>query len=406
MDILQSKYITVYDMVETNFSHNGLRILVPTSCTITEELNGDYSLTLEHRADEDDAWLSLREFNIIKCLGQLFRIYKKNTKANSDGTAIRTVNAQHIFYDLSHRLIKECCIDGLDGQSALNHIHNSIFDNNQDVYLEYSFNYYSDISNVAQATYSMVSPVACLIGEDNSFVNRLGGELHRDNFYYSICNNREGSRTYAFWIVRGINMIEVEEDVDYSNFCTYLHTTDNYGNMYDVSYTKSTSFPHNYSKGVKFNYSENNIEALGIDMSNYFEECWQPRITYTINFKDLSNVELYKDFINLNTFNVGDSGLIYSEEEHINTYQKIISKTTDGITGEVISITLSNCSRGLTRFGKYDNTITRADNLIDKIVSPLKGVNINNEEELQELAQQGKLSSNAVYYDISGEETL
>lgn len=175
-------------------------------------------------------------------------------------------------------------------------------------------------------------------------------------------------------------MIEVEEDVDYSNFCTYLHTTDNYGNMYDVSYTKSTAFPHNYSKGVKFNYSDNNIEALGLDMSNYFEECWQPRITYTVNFKDLSNIELYKDFIALNSLNVGDSGLIYSEEEHINTYQKIISKTTDGITGEVLSITLSNYSRGLTRFGKYDNTITRTDNLIDKVISPYKRVNVTQAE--------------------------
>lgn len=174
-DIPRGKYINIYDMVETNFTHNGLRILTPNSCTITEELNGDYSLTLEHLADEDGAWLSLREFNIIKCLGQLFRIYKKNTKSNADGSAVRTVNAQHIFYDLSHRLIKESCIDGLDGQSGLNHIHNSIFDNNEDGYLEYSFSYYSDVSNVAQATYSMISPVACLIGEDNSFVNRLGG---------------------------------------------------------------------------------------------------------------------------------------------------------------------------------------------------------------------------------------
>lgn len=379
-DIPKGKYINVYDMVETDFNHNGLRIIYPTSCTITEELNGNYSLTLEHIVDDDGTWLCLKEFNIIKCLGQLFRIYQTSTKLKSDGTAIHTVNAQHIFYDLSHRLIKECCIDGLNGQSALNQIHNSIFNNNQDGYLEYSFRYYSDISNVTQANYSMVSPVACLIGEDGSFVNRLGGELYRDNFYYSICNRKENSLDNAFQITHGVNMLEVEENVDYSNFCTYLHTTDNYGNMYDVSYVKSSSFPHNYSKGVTFNYSENNIDILGVDMHNYFEECWKPRITYTVNFKDLSNSELYKDFIHLNNLNVGDSGTIYCGRLDINTTQKIISKTTDGITGEVISITLSNYSRGLTRFGKYDNTITKSDNIIDKIISPHKKINVTREE--------------------------
>lgn len=380
MDIPKNNYITVYDMVETNFNHNGLRILSPTSCTITEELNGDYSLVLEHLVDEDGAWLSLREFNIIKCLGQLFRIYKKSTRLNSNGSATRTVYAQHIFYDLAHRLIKECCIDGLDGQSALNHIHNCIHDNNQDGYLEYDFTHYSDITNTSNATYSMTSPVACIIGEDNCFVNRLGGELYRDNFYYSICKKKEYSKDNAFNIIHGLNMLEVEEVVDYSDFCTYLHTRDNYGNMYDVSYVPSSSFPHHYTKGVIFNYNENNIDALGVDMGKYFEERWQPKITYNVKFQDLSNIDLYKDWINLHNFNVGDEGTIHSAELRINTTQKIISKTTDGITGEVLSIKLGNYERSLTRHGKYDNTITRADNLIDKVISPYKRVNVTQAE--------------------------
>ena len=81
-----------------------------------------------------------------------------------------------------------------------------------------------------------------------------------------------------------------------------------------------------------------------------------------------------------------------------------IEKTIDILTGETKSITLGNFPRSLTRRERYSNTITRADNIIDKVVSPLKGVNINGEEELQALASQGKLSTNAVYYDISGEE--
>lgn len=379
-DIPKFSYISVYDMTETNFTHNGLRILTPKSCTITEELNGNYSLTLEHIVDGDGAWLSLREFNIIKANGQLFRIYKTSTGLNSDGTATHTAYAQHIFYDLSHRLIKECCIDGLDGQSALNQIHSCIFNNNQDGYLEYVFDYYSDISATSQASYSMTSPVACLIGEDNCFVNRLGGELYRDNFYYSICNRKENSLDNAFIIKYGLNMLEVKEDIDYSDFCTYLHTADNYGNQYDVSYVPSSDFPHHYSKGVTFNYNENNIEALGTDMTSYFEERWKPRVTYAVKFANLHNYELYKDFINLKNFNVGDSGIIYCERLGINTNQKIISKTYDVLKDEVTSIVLGNFQHSLIRRERFANTITRADNIIDRVISPYKRVNVTQEE--------------------------
>lgn len=380
-DIPKADYIIAYDMLETNFSHNGLRILSPTSGTIKEELNGTYELTLEHPVDKEGAWLSLQDFNIIKTMGQLFRIYKKSTRLNSNGLGIRTVYAQHIWYDLAHKLIKSCDITGMTGQQALDTIHASIFDDNKDgAYLEYYFTHYSDILNTSTANFELTSPVACLIGEDGCFVNRLGGELYRDNFYYSICNSREGSNSNAFNIVHGLNMLEIEEVVDYSEFCTYLHTQDNYGNEYDVSYIPMSSFPHNYARGTTFNYNENNIEALGIDMHSYFQERWTPKITYTVKFANLHNAELYKDFINLKNFNIGDSGLIYSEELGISTTQKIISKTTDILTGEITSITLGNFQRSLVRRNRYANTISNSDNLINKIISPHKKVNVTRAE--------------------------
>lgn len=406
-DIPKSDYIIAYDMCETNFNHNGLRILSPKSGTITETLNGDYSLTLEHPLDDDGAWQSLLEFNIIKACGQLFRIYKKSTKLQSSGVATRTVYAQHIFYDLAHKLVKSCDITGMAGQQALDTIIANIFDDDIDgAYKMYEFSRYSDITNVvgASTTFQLTSPIACMIGEDNSFINRLGGELYRDNFYFSICNKKEGSQTNAFNIVHGINMLEIEEVVDYSEFCTYLHTEDNYGNMYAVAYVPNGRFPHNYALGKMFNYNENNIEALHQDMSSYFEERWTPKITYTVKFANLKNAELYKDFINLANYNVGDSGTIYSEELEINTNQTIIEKKIDILTGETTSITLGNFPRSLTRKERYSNTITRADNIIDKVVSPLKGINVNSEDELKQLASEGKLSKNATYYDISGDE--
>ena len=80
-------YISVFAPDETDFSHNGLRILVPTSCEITEVLNGEYSLTITHPHDEWGNWKYIRENYIIKAQGQLFRIYRKSLSMSADGNS-------------------------------------------------------------------------------------------------------------------------------------------------------------------------------------------------------------------------------------------------------------------------------------------------------------------------------
>ena len=74
MEIKQYEYISVYKSNETDFDHNGMRILCPTSCTISETLNGEYSLELTHPFDEWGNWKYLVEYNIIKAQGQLFKM--------------------------------------------------------------------------------------------------------------------------------------------------------------------------------------------------------------------------------------------------------------------------------------------------------------------------------------------
>ncbi|MFR0881375.1 MAG: hypothetical protein ACLSGN_07875 [Oscillospiraceae bacterium] len=95
--VKQYPYICVYASNETDFSHNGLRILCPTSCTITETLNGEYSLELTHPYDEWGNWQFLIEHNIIKAQGQLFRIYRKNTTMSADGKMERSVVHAHFL---------------------------------------------------------------------------------------------------------------------------------------------------------------------------------------------------------------------------------------------------------------------------------------------------------------------
>lgn len=357
----QSDYICVYDLRcdQLDFDNNGLCILMPTVCEITEELNGQYELYMEHPIDEDGRWKTLLELNIVKADGQLFRIYRKNTSMSSDGSKLRTVYARHIFYDLNDKLLEDVRPENKNGQDFISWIMTNMFNEDPGHYYPfYDYSWYSDIKKTATAYYVGVSPVAALIGEDNCFLNRIGGELYRDNFYFSINERKEKSVEDAFNISYGIDMIDVEEDIDYSDLITHLRAKDNFGQSFAVSYVGTPRLHHNITKLVQFNYESGDFDAFAEDASSYFKMYSSPKINYKVTYANLQNCELYKDFIDLKHCNVGDTGKIFCEELGIETLQKVIKKTVDCLTGDVISIELGNLNSSLTRSDKFSSTIS------------------------------------------------
>lgn len=357
----QSDYICAYDLHcdQNDFDNNGLCILCPTRCEITEELNGSYELSLEHPIDPEGRWKTLLELNIIKANGQLFRIYRKNTIMSSDGSKLRTVYARHIFYDLNDKLLEDVRPENKKGQEFITWIMAGMLDSDgSDYYPFYDYSWYSDIEKTATAYYVGTSPVAALIGEDNCFINRLGGELYRDNFYFSINERKEKSVEDAFNISYGIDMIDVEEDIDYSDFITHLIAKDNFGQGFGVGYVETPRLHHIVTKLVNFNYESANWDAFVSDSMNYFKMHSTPKINYKVTYANLQNCELYKDFIEMKRCNVGDTGKIFCEELGIETIQKVVKKTIDCLTGNTVSIELGNLNSSLTRLDKFSSTIS------------------------------------------------
>ncbi len=58
--------ICVYPADCTDFSSNGLGVVTPMSCTVTETLNGEWELTLVHDIDERGKWTRLSEGCILR----------------------------------------------------------------------------------------------------------------------------------------------------------------------------------------------------------------------------------------------------------------------------------------------------------------------------------------------------
>lgn len=58
--------ICIYEADCTDFANNGLCVLQPQSCTVTETLNGEYELTLVHPLDEGMRWAQIVEGRILR----------------------------------------------------------------------------------------------------------------------------------------------------------------------------------------------------------------------------------------------------------------------------------------------------------------------------------------------------
>ena len=58
--------ICVYSPDCPDFATNGLGTVAPFSCEVTETLNGEYELKLEHALDAEGKWTRLIEGNILR----------------------------------------------------------------------------------------------------------------------------------------------------------------------------------------------------------------------------------------------------------------------------------------------------------------------------------------------------
>ena len=349
--VKQKTYISVFDSRETDFEHNGLRVLSPTACEITEELNGTYELSLSHPVDEMSNWMFLMDKNIIKADGQLFRIYDIDISMSNEGVAVITVKALHIWYDLRDNYLADVRPTLQNGQGAIDWILGKTYE-------PHNFIGVSDIAKLSTAYYMDVSPVMALLGADNAYITRWGGELYRDNFNFSI-NTRRG-KDNTFNIRYGMDMTSIQVNINSLDQLTKLIATDNFGNKRTIIKSRG-EMPHHKVKAMVFTYDVNDVSVLQADAKAYIDDYYDPLINYSVTFATLKNTVLYKDFNNLQSCNLGDTGTIYNELLKINTVQKIIKKTVNVLTGEVISIELGKAKKSITRPARYTNTMSPQD---------------------------------------------
>ncbi|WP_458463221.1 phage tail spike protein, partial [Paenibacillus sp.] len=198
--------VTIHEKTAQKFDTLGLGALLPSSCVVSEEVNGVYELKLAHSYDKYEKWKRIERGRILYAPVpggmQPFRIY--NVKPELEGI---TVCARHIFYDLLDNNCSEISFDGLAPDALL------IMQNAFAFPMPFSFT--TDISGTGTIKTGRMNPVQVLLSDDDdntSFVQGFGGELLRDGFNVSMLTAIGRDRDVVIRYGKNLVGLDVTED--------------------------------------------------------------------------------------------------------------------------------------------------------------------------------------------------
>ena len=371
--------IQIYKPSNTNYTSNGDMTLQPSEAEIQAKLNGTWQADLSHPIDADGRWKYIEDQAVLKMPSfngeQLFRIVKKN---KSDSGI--EVTAEPIFLDAAGDCyLKDIRPTNVNGQQALNQMMapNKKYSGKSDIALKTTA-YYQD-KNLIQA----------LNGEeDNSFINRWGGEIIYDNFQV-IVNKRAGG-DYGVQILYGKNIEKdgIKEEVDFSDVVTRIYPKA--FNGYSISgngYVDSPvigSYPTVKSSTITFEDVKMREDAREEDEANGIIVCDtqaelntalkkkcqeqydngidKPTVTISINMVALQNTEEYQDYKVLEEVSLGDTVHCKSSNLGIVTDARVTEIKYNPISKKISSIKIGDVAADY--FGRLSDSAVRVDTAI------------------------------------------
>lgn len=339
--------IEIYLKTNTNYDKNGDITLDPTSCTYKDSEN---LITLEHFIDDEGRWKYINFENVIAAeengKKKLYRIYNVVRELYSI-----TAYARPIFFDLIDKILLDVRPTNKIGQEALNII-----------LADTGFKGHSNISTANTAYYVRKNIVEALLGdEENSFINRWGGEFYCENFDVYI-NDKIGSDN-GVRVEFGYNLNEIEEDVNIEEVVTRIIPVGYNGIMLEgntpwVDSPLINKYTQPKMRVIEFSdikLKESSDDEEGFDTIEearaelirqcnllYENDIDKPTVNYKIDMINLANTTAYKDFKMLVEVNKGDTVTCYIKHLDIDVKARVIDYERDLITGDYNYIELGN----------------------------------------------------------------
>ncbi len=318
---------------------------------ITEEdlSTGNYIIDLTFRIDDNIEDL-LQEEAILKVLmdygNEVFRISKVTV-----GTRYIEVVARQITIADSLTLwLEDVRPTNLNGQGAVSWLLNNA-EGKKEIQIV------SDIDKINTAYYQRMSLYKALHDNDNSFLNRWGGEVQRRG--YTIYINKRIGTDRGFSIREGKNLTGFKGTSNIDNLVTrargqgYNGILGNYIDSpligsYNRIYTNLIKYD---DVKVKDEYSEEGYDTLAqaqAELDRRIKEEFSNndidkiKASYTINFVQLEKTEEYKNYIAAERLFIGDTSRVYIPKLNVDIKVRAMSKKYDVLAQKTKEIKLSN----------------------------------------------------------------
>ncbi|MED2237283.1 phage tail spike protein [Bacillus thuringiensis] len=379
--------ITLYKPNETDFTHNGIGALDKNiyNATVEEELNGLFLFSFSYPLFAPHG-LEIEGMSIIKVPtpdgDQLFRVVTPKVGMGE----IKAV-CYHIFYDLTENLIEDIFIQPTNGSAAMARLSSGC-------QYKHPFTFYSDVTNISTARIVRKNPVEAMLdtSQDNSFVNRWGGELKRDNFDVKMLKSRGSNRGVV--IRHKKDLLGYEGSVDWKSPTTRIMPQGFDGLLLPEKYVDSpliNKYPYPRIRVIEFNHIKAAIGKNANDEDAVpLEEAYkrlrqaakdmfdiqmvdQPKATYKVEFQELSQTEEYKEYKILQRVWMGDIVTVKHEEDGIDIQAKVIAYKYDPIKKEYINVTIGNFKESFTDVtGKVDQIQQDLSNMPGSLLDAAK----------------------------------
>jgi len=316
-------------------THKGLGVLSDCiSCHVTEERNGAYELTMSYTTGglhaED---IKVNRFIMAKPNfaddPQIFRIYR----VGKDIGGQFVVNAQHISYDLSGKIITTGSAN--DIITACSVLQNKAG----------AFTITTDKVTAGAFKVNVPSSVRSWFGgKDGSLLDVYGsGEFHYDNYAVSLKQNRGMNRGVV--IRYGKNLTELAQELDMSNLCTGVvpYYVDMNGNTYTEAKV-STGLTLDVPRDMAIDFSD----QINPDSNTPIRTQLTALATAYVANNNLTNIldTITLNFVQNSTLtervDLCDTVTIYVEALGISGTAKCVSTTWDVLHDRYSSTTFGN----------------------------------------------------------------
>lgn len=355
--------IQLYKNGNTNYEMNGDFALDPLKADLSMTLNGEWRIDLEVPQDDAGDWMHLEHDTVIKIRLPKWgeQLYVVSDPQHTDLQTVSAVAYPIAMWDARNELIvRDCRPTNQTGRDALEYILTSCGGAGK-----YSID--CDISKLSTAYYVRKNFMECLASDDdNSFLNRWGGEILYDNHIFHVLQQAGQDRGMTLSASRNISGFTVAEDD--SEFVDVIIPVGYNGWTCptEVRREKVGRVPHRrfveYSN-IKYidDASEDDSEDPEITvcqtpaaMQEALEKAahdsfaageFQPLFTYSVDFVDLRKCREYEGLDDLLYLWLGDLVRVENLDRHITTEQKVIGLTYDLVADEITEITLGSQAR-------------------------------------------------------------